>query len=140
MMATAKARQIDTNVVILGGAFAVVLVGFLSIWLYFSYSARPLSPSTYASFGPVVVRNSEFSIKATVAVQTSNEDAKWLANNKMSLDFALQNALTNLQADRLREPESIKYVQTALRDAANQALNTHNIEEVLLTDFIVQAE
>lgn len=139
-MAKAKARQIDTNVVIIGGAFAIVLIGVMSIWLYFSYSARPVSPSTYASFGPLVVRSSEFSIKATIAVQTRMEDAKWLASHKKELDFALQTALANFDPKRLREPESVTYVQTTLRDAANKALNTRNIEEVLLTDFIVQAE
>lgn len=139
-MAKAKASQIDTNVVIIGGAFAIVLIGILSVWLYLSYSAKPVSPSTYASFGPVVVRSSDFAIKATMAVQTRNEDASWLASNKKELDFALQTALANVDPLRLRDPQSVTYVQTTLRDAANKALNTRNIEEVLLTDFIVQAE
>jgi flagellar basal body-associated protein FliL len=136
----AKARQIDTNVIIIGGAFAIVLIGMMLVWLYFSYSARPVSPSTYSSFGPVVVRSSEFAIKATIAVQTRNEDASWLASHKKELDFALQTALANVDPKRLREPEGVSYVQTILRDAANTALNTRNIEEVLLTDFIVQAQ
>ncbi len=136
----AKARQVDTNVIIIGGALAIVLIGLLSVWLYFSYSARPVSPSTYASFGPVVVRSSEFSIKATIAVQTRKEDADWLNSHKKELNFALQAALANVDSKRLREPEGVSYVQTILRDAANTALNTRNIEEVLLTDFIVQAQ
>ncbi|RBA23850.1 flagellar basal body-associated FliL family protein [Herminiimonas fonticola] len=135
-----KTRQIDTNVIIIGGALAIVLVGMLSVWLYFSYGARPVSPSTYTSFGPVVVRSSEFAIKATIAVQTRNEDATWLASNKKQLDFALQAALANVDLKRLREPEGLTYVQTILRDAGNTALNTRNIEAVLLTDFIVQAQ
>lgn len=136
----AKARQIDTNIIIIGGAIAIVLIGLLLVWLYFSYSARPVSRSTYASFGPVVVRSTEFSIKATIALQTRKEDADWLANHKKELNFALQAALANVDPKRLREPEGISYVQTTLRDAANTALNTRNIEEVLLTDFIVQAQ
>ncbi len=135
-----KTRQIDTNVIVIGGALAIVLIGMLSVWLYFSYSNRPVPPSTYASFGPVVVRSSEFAIKATISVQTRNEDAKWLASHKKELDFALQAALANVDHQRLREPEGITYVQTILRDAANTALNTRNIEAVLLTDFIVQAQ
>ena len=136
----AKAKQIDTNVIIIGAALAIVLVGMVSVWLYFSYSARPVSPSTYTSLDPVVVRSSEFAIKATIAVQTRKEDAKWLANNKKELNFALQAALANADLTRLREPEGVTYVQTMLRDAGNTALNTRNIEEVLLTDFIVQAQ
>ena len=136
----AKTRQVDTNVIIIGGAFSVVLIGMMSLWLYFSYSARPVSPSTYANFGPLVVRSSEFAIKATIAVQTRTEDANWLAKNKKELDFALQAALANVDPKRLREPEGLSNVQTVLRDAANTALNTRNIEQVLLTDFIVQAQ
>ncbi len=136
----AKARQVDTNVIIIGGALAIVLVGVLSVWLYVSYSSRPVSSSTYSNFGPVVVRSSEFAIKATIAVQTRNEDANWLASHKRELDFALQAALSSVDPQRLRGPDGITYVQTTLRDAANTALNTRNIEEVLLTDFIVQAQ
>lgn len=136
----ANTRQVDTNVIIIGGALATVLIGILSIWLYFSYSARPVSPSTYASFGPVMVRSSEVAIKATIAVQTQNEYADWLSSNKKQLDFALQAALSSIDPQRLREPEGLAYVQTTLRDAANTALNTSNIEAVLLTDFIVQTQ
>lgn len=136
----AKARQVDTNVIIIGGALAIVLIGLLSVWLYVSYSARPVSPSTYSSFGPMVVRSSELAIKATIAVQTRNEDASWLSSHEKELDFALQAALTNVDPKRLREPDGVTYVQATLRDAANAALNTRNIEEVLLTDFIVQAQ
>ncbi len=135
----AKARQVDTNVIILGGALAIVLLGILSAWLYLTYNARPVSPSTYSNFGPVVVRSSDFAIKATIAVQTRNEDADWLSSHKKEVDFALQTALLNVDPQRLREPEGVTYVQATLRDAANTALNTRKIEEVLLTDFIVQA-
>ena len=48
--------------------------------------------------------------------------------------------MANADPKRLREPEGVSYVQTILRDAANTALSTRNIEEALLTDFIVQGQ
>lgn len=139
-MATAKPRQTDTSVIILASALAVVLVGIVAGWLYISYLARPVASSSFASFGPMVVRSSEFSIKATIAVQTRNEDASWVKSHKKELDFALQAALGNVDAHRVRTPEGVTYVQEMLRDAANKALNTTHIQEVLLTDFIVQGQ
>ena len=53
------------------------------------------------------MRSSEFAIKATIADQTRNEDANWLAKNKKELDFALQAALANVDPKRLREPEGL---------------------------------
>lgn len=134
----AKARQTDTKVIILGSVLAIVLIGIVAGWLYISYIARPVATASFASFGPVVVRSSEFSIRATIAVQTRNEDAGWVKKHKKELDFALQAALGNVNAQRVRTPEGVTYVQEMLRDAANKALNTTNIQEVLLTDFIVQ--
>ncbi len=139
-MAKAKPRQTDTIVIILGSVLAVVLIAIVAGWIHMSYIARPVAAFSFASFGPVVVRNSEFSIRATIAVQTRNKDAGWVAKHKKELDFALQLALGNADAQRVRTPESVTYVQEMLRDAANKALNTTNIQEVLLTDFIVQRQ
>lgn len=136
----AKAKQTDTNVVILACILALLLIAILFAGLYFMYSGRPVSASTYSSFGPIVVRSSEFSIKATFAVQTRNEDADWVKNHQRELNFVLQTALANADPKRLREPDGVIYVQTMLRDAANTALNTRNVEDVLLTDFIVQGQ
>jgi flagellar basal body-associated protein FliL len=134
----AKAKPTDANVIILACTLALILIAILCAGWYFMYSARPVSNSTYSSFGPMVVRSSDFSIKATFAVQTRNEDASWVKSHQKELNFALQTALVNADPQRLRDPEGLMYVQTMLRDAANTALNTRNIEEVLLTDFIVQ--
>lgn len=136
----AKVRQADTSIIILGSAVAIVVIGILAVWFYLSYNTRHVPTIAYENFGPLVVRNSEFSVKTSFAVQTRNADAAWLAQHKRELDFALQAALVNADAQRLRAPDGINYVQELLREAANQALNTHSIESVLLTDFIMQTE
>lgn len=136
----AKARQADTSMIVLGSAVAIVVIGILAFWFYFSYGTRHVPAIAYSNFGPIVVRNTEFSVKASFAVQTRNEDAAWLAQHKKELDFALQTALSTADAMRLREPEGVLYVQEMLLEAANTALNTRSIEGVLLTDFIVQSE
>lgn len=135
-----KAQQADTSMIILGSAVAIVVIGILTLWFYLSYGARHVPVIAYSDFGPMVVRNSEFSVKASFSVQTRTEDAAWLTQHQKELAFALQAALADADGARLRGPEGVQYVQDMLRDAANTALKTRSIESVLLTDFIVQAE
>lgn len=136
----AKSKQSDTRVTMLGVVVAIAVVAGIAVaWFYFQYYGRPTSPVTYSSFGPVVVRGSQFSIRATVAVQTQNADASWVQTHRKELNFALQTALTNADPVRVKGPGGLAYLQGILRDAANTALNTHNVQEILLTDFVIQS-
>ncbi|MES2026548.1 MAG: flagellar basal body-associated FliL family protein [Pseudomonadota bacterium] len=129
-------------ITILGGTLAigaVVAIGIAIAWFYFKPSAQQLSPIAYSNFGPMVVRSSQLSIKATVALQTHKEDAAWVQRNKAALDVALQAALANVDSQRVRTPEGAAYVQEMLRDVANATLKTRSVQEVLLTDYIVQS-
>lgn len=135
----AKAKQTDMNVVVIGAALAFVAIAILAAWFYLSYRALPVAASSYTSFGPVVVRSSQFSVKTSYAVQTRNEDEEWVKKHQKELNFAVQAALANADPQRLRDPDGVTYLQEMLRDAANTALNTRNVEAILLTDLIVQA-
>jgi flagellar basal body-associated protein FliL len=136
----AKNRQSDRFIiVILCSILACMVFGMAIAGFYLQYGLRLVSPVSYSSFGPVVVRGSQFSIKATMALETRNEDASWAENHQPELDAALQTALLNADPQRIRGPEGVTYVQGMLRDAANAALKTRNVQEVLLTNFIVQS-
>lgn len=135
----AKAKQTDMNVAVIGAALAFVVIAILAVWFYLSYRALPVSSSSYTSFGPVVVRNSQFSVKTSYAVQTRNDDEEWAKRHQKELNFAVQGALANADPQRLRDPDGVTYLQEMLREAANTALNTRNVEAILLTDLIVQA-
>ena len=135
----AKAKQTEMNAAIIGATLALVVIAVLAVWFFLSYRALPVASSSYTSFGPVVVRSSQFSVKTSYAVQTRNEDEEWAKKHQKELNFAVQAALANADPQRLRDPDSVTYLQEMLRDAANTALNTRNVEAILLTDLIVQA-
>ncbi|MDO8306042.1 flagellar basal body-associated FliL family protein [Herminiimonas sp.] len=135
----AKAKQTEMNAAIIGATLALVVIAILAVWFFLSYRALPVASSSYTSFGPVVVRSSQFSVKTSYAVQTRNDDEEWVKSHQKELNFAVQAALANADPQRLRDPDSVTYLQEMLRDAANTALNTRNVEAILLTDLIVQA-
>lgn len=135
-----KPKQADNFILyVVGGALAFVLLGYGIAWFYFQQNNPPGSPVVYATFGPTVVRAPTFSIKATIVVQADRDDAVWLDKNNEKLDLALKNALAKADPVMVHKPDGVVYMQGMLRDAANGALKTKNVQEILLTDFIIQA-
>lgn len=134
-----KAQQPDNFVFyVVGVALVLVVLGFAAAGFYFQKNAYTPPPVSYAQMGPVVVRTSQFSIKASFAVETGNGDVQWVRENWTELRVVLQTALEGINPERARGPDGLLYVQGVLRDAANSAFHTQNIQQVLLTDFIIQ--
>lgn len=138
-MAKPKTKQSDNLLMyIVCGAVVLVGLGYAGIWFYFQQT-RLQSDVSYATYGPMVVRAQQFSIKTTIAVQTSKDHASWLGESKKELEFALQTALANTNQSRIRQPDGVAYLQEELRDAINTTLKTKNVQQILLTDFIIQS-
>lgn len=134
----ARAKQSDNSAayILITVVCAVICVAMM--WMYFDYKQRTASYLAYSDFGPIVARGADFSIRASVAVQTRNEDTSWVETNKKAVSIALQAALASADPTRVRAPEGVTYVQGMLRDAVNASLGTQNVQEILLTDFVVQ--
>lgn len=122
-----------------GGALLFVLIGFAVAWFYFKQSAHLEPRVAYVTFGPMVVRASDYSIRTSLAVQTASEQESWVEDNKPRVEFALQDALSRIDERRVRQPDGIAYLQNTLRDDVNRDLKTGNVQEILLTDFIIQS-
>jgi flagellar basal body-associated protein FliL len=122
-----------------GGALVFVLIGFLVAWFYFKQSAHLQPRVAYVTFGPMVVRSTDYSIRTSLAVQTASEQEAWVEDNKQRLEYVLQSALSHVDEQRVRQPDGIAYLQNTLRNEVNRNLNTGNVQEVLLTDFIIQS-
>jgi flagellar basal body-associated protein FliL len=134
------AKQRDNFILYtVGGALALVLVGFVLGWFYFKRSAHMQPQVAYVSFGPIVVRASNYSIRTSLAVQTSSTQESWVEDNKQRLEYAMQTALSDIDEQRARQVDGIAYLQNTLREKLNHDLSTGNVQEVLLTDFIIQS-
>lgn len=117
----------------------VIAAGIAFAWYYLEAEKKHVPPIAYASFEPIVVRSSGFAIKTSIVLQTSPEEVAWVQSNKPALTVALQTALTSADAARVQSPDGVAYVQGLLRDAANKTLQTRSVQEVLLTDYVVQS-
>jgi flagellar basal body-associated protein FliL len=139
MAKPAQPRRDNIVLYAVGGALTFVLIGFVVAWFYFKQSAHLEPQVAYVSFGPLVVRASHYSIRTSVAVQTANSQESWVQDNKQQVELALQEALSGIDQDRARQPDGVAYLQTVLRDRVNAQLHTKNVQDVLLTDFIIQS-
>jgi flagellar basal body-associated protein FliL len=134
----ARVKQSDNFAAYILIAVVCAVMCVVMTWMYFDYKQRTASYLAYSDFGPIVARGSDFSIRASLAVQTRNEDTAWIEKNKKAVNSALQAALASADPVRARAPEGVTYVQGMLRDAVNTSLGTQNVQEILLTDFIIQ--
>jgi flagellar basal body-associated protein FliL len=119
-------------------ALLVVALGFAAAWFYFK-PATVVAPFTYTDFGPIVVRTSQYSVKTKLSLQTSNDHAKWANENRIKMKAVLENTMAGLDFDQVRSPGGVAYVENTLRAAANKQFQTHNVEKILLTDFVIQS-
>ena len=134
----AKARQSDNFAAYMLIVVICAILCVAMVWMYFDYKQRTASYVAYASFGPMVVRGSDFSIRATISVQTSNGDLSWVEKHKKAVNFALQSALAAADPVRARAPDGVTYVQDMLHASLDQTLGTRAVQDILLTDFIIQ--
>ncbi|MBC7499465.1 MAG: flagellar basal body-associated FliL family protein [Herminiimonas sp.] len=118
---------------------AALVVAFAMTWIYLQYASKVRVDVAYAPFKPVVVRAQDYSIAASFVLQTSTADAAWVAKNQKQLEAVLQEALNEADANGIRAPNGLQALQVSLRNISNEALQTTKIQQVLLTDFIIQS-
>lgn len=133
-----KARQSDnTAAYLLLAVVTIVVCGFMA-WMYWQYKERENVAVAYTTIGPIVVRGAEFSLRASVAVQTRQADSDLIGGQAKNIDFSLQSALIDLDPLRVRQADGLSYVQQTLKTAVSMVTGAQVVEDVLLTDFIIQ--
>lgn len=136
----AKASKNDTSIILPASLLLLALVvAFGLAWLYLKNANKVRPDVAYSSFGPVVVRAEEYSIAASFALQTSPADVSWIEQHHKELDILLRQALTGADPARIRSPNGLQALQSALKETGNTALKTQKIQQVLFTDFIIQS-
>jgi len=133
-----KASQSDNTVAYLLLSIVVVAIIAFMGWMYFQYKERTASTIAYTSFGPMIVRGSEFSMRTSLSVQSRNGNASTVSEQGKQIEFALQSAFSELDPHRAKQPDGITYVQQVARDSVKSVLGAASVEDVLITDFIIQ--
>lgn len=133
-----RTQSQDNLVAIAAGAIVVLLtIALIANWLYLNSSQASRPVVAFATFGPMTIQTRGYSIRTTLAIQIQPKSSEWAAKNHAKLDQVFQKALAETDPAPLRTGEGLRALQVALKDAGNQALNTGNLEAVILTDIMV---
>lgn len=138
---TSNAKSTDNFLVYL---IAVVVLGLAAISLFvWSHNRKSdhvvVTRLTYSKFGPYQVEAQNYSIAASLSVQTDADDADWAKENQKSLDTVFKKLLAdNVDSGTLKTPNGLQNLQDALAKGSNAALGTNRVRIVLLTDFTTQ--
>lgn len=121
---------------------AAVVVSLVSIFVFTWSQTRtnvPAKPEvSYSKFGPYVVENQNYSVTATITVQTSREDASWPNSNRQTLNVIFKKVLANIDAKTLKSPNNLQLIQDALIKGCDDAMPAKHVQAVLLTDFVIE--
>jgi flagellar basal body-associated protein FliL len=123
---------------------AVVVIGLaaisLFVWSHRAKTERVEVPQvSYSKFGPYQVEAQNYSIAASLSVETNADDAAWAKENQKALDTVFRKLLADsVDSGTLKSPKGLQNLQDALVKGSNAALGTNRVQGVLLTDFTTQ--
>jgi flagellar basal body-associated protein FliL len=121
---------------------AAVVVSLVSIFVFTWSQTRSNSPPTrevsYSQFGPYQIETQNFSISASLAVETDRDDASWPNSNRQTLNIIFKKVLADTDVKTLKAANGLQLLQDALTKGCATELHTKNVKAVILTDFVVQ--
>lgn len=116
---------------------AILTVGFGGAWYIIQNKEKQNREIAYLNMPSVAISRDGHSIRATFAVRTSEADADWASKNKVALEHVMKQALLDVDPVAARAPGGLHALQEKVREAGNTILQSHRIQEVLITDFLV---
>ena len=118
----------------------LLLTILATLWYFTQRAPAGPAPSHFAIIGPITLSTSEFSLTAGVAVQTNAENAEWAEKNRQALRRSVEATLNAVTPDEIHAAEGLIRLQHTLQDAIKRDLGADKVEQVLLTDFLIQTD
>lgn len=119
-------------------AMLSLVASLAAAWFYLQSQPRIEPRAAFVDTGPMVVSIDGYNIATRMAVQTSKADGDWANSNRSALIQVLNHALATSNPKTLLTPQGLQNLQTVLADAGNAAMQTAKIQNVLLTEFLIQ--
>ena len=134
----------DNLVVFLSVIAFSAIFGVLLAWVYFYQKQQQLaSPDqSYTKLGTVRFQMPDFSVRATLALQSNNDDQEWVNQNKPKLQKFLETRLQDAKPDSLvsSSPQKLQQLQRTLTDDLNKTFPEAHVQQVLFTEFLTSHE
>lgn len=123
---------------------AAVVIGLLSVLVFYGNHIWSTPDQVrhhigYVKFGPLRVETQRFSLKVSLAVQTSSDDSAWATDNRELLGVIFSKVLADIDADAIKAPQSMQTLEEALKKGCNTVMSTNKVQAVRLTDFVFRA-
>ena len=118
----------------------VLLCAFSASWLWWRQTHPAPIVLDYAMIGPLVVSTDAYSVSARLALQSDNADAAWVKQHEAAMRRVLESVLMSLEPQQVRAPGGLAELQVHLLEAIHRQLATDKVEQLLLTDFILQTD
>lgn len=113
---------------------------FAALWFYRIRTPVADSRVNYAIVGPLVISTDDYSLGTRIAIQTTLNDTEWAAKNQPAMRTLIETTLRSVDPEQVRKSGGLAALQLLLKDIVNQGLQTKKVEQILLTDFLLQTD
>lgn len=129
----------DRFVTVAISTMIIVLMGaFLATWFWWQQNHPERITPDYAALAPLTVSTDAYSVSARIALQSDRADVEWIKKNDAALRRVLLAALMTLEPQQVHAQGGLAVLQSHLLKTIHEQLSTDKIEQLLLTDFILQ--
>lgn len=135
----AKPTERDKFVTVTASVIVIALLILLTALWFFVYRENPVEASVnFAIIGPIVSGADGYSVSTRVAVQTSKENAEWAEKNRAAVQRVIESTLIDLDPAQVHAVGGLLQLQQRLQETIKRELHTDKVEQILLTDFLLQ--
>jgi hypothetical protein len=133
-----KDTSTDRTVAYLSTAILVLIAGILIVWIYIKNQNQAMADGTFANVGPLSFQAKDFTIRTSLAIQSSNDGASWVDDNKVALQALLQQSLERTEPALMTAPgaDKLTNLQAALTKSVSASFPKAPNVQILVTDFV----
>jgi flagellar basal body-associated protein FliL len=139
-----KSKQRDEYTLAYAAGLIVVLlvVGFLVGWFYIkpTLQNRIETNVAFAKAGPFHIEATGYTYNASLAIQTDADNARRARKHQEALNELLYRTLLETDPKILSTPAGLAATQQTLTRKINETLDKPRVQQILFTDFVLQAD
>lgn len=123
------------SVIVFAAIFGVLLA---LVYYYQQQQKLPGSDQSYTKMGTMRFQLNDFSMRATLALQSGNDDLEWMNKNRNAVQQFLEESLKNTKPATLTssKPEKLQQLQNELTEELNKKFPQAHVQQVLFTEFL----
>ncbi len=132
----------DRTIAFLVALLFLLIGGMAAAAWYFKPPPDPATNVSFAKVGPVGLQGSDFTMRASLALQAGAENAKDLEKSRSQLEKFLVVRLQNADPKLLASKDANKFtlLQQQLTKDVQETYPKLNIQQVWITDFVTSPD